>query len=58
MTSYVDGISRNSSAPTSLWEFGHFQPGDWLDQNASPEYPEKALTDNYPVANPFLIKTL
>lgn len=30
---------------------------DWLDPDASPEYPEKALADNHPVASAFLVKT-
>ncbi|KAK6206896.1 bacterial alpha-L-rhamnosidase domain protein [Colletotrichum tabaci] len=58
MKTWIDVIPRNKSGSVHLWDFGLFQLGDWLDPNAPPEEPMKALTDPPLVANAFLVRSL
>ncbi|KAK7431992.1 hypothetical protein QQZ08_001612 [Neonectria magnoliae] len=58
MVTWLDVIPRNKSGCTHLWDFKSFQLADWLDPNAPPDEPFKAVTDPPLVANAFLIKSL
>ncbi|KAF3801245.1 hypothetical protein GCG54_00005399 [Colletotrichum gloeosporioides] len=58
MTTWIEKIPRNKTGPVHLWDFGLFQLGDWLDPNAPPDEPMKAVTDPPLVANAFLIRSL
>ncbi|PNH47724.1 hypothetical protein VD0004_g582 [Verticillium dahliae] len=48
----------NKTGSVHLWDFAAPQLGDWLDPNASPHEPWKAVTDPPLVANAFLIHSL
>ncbi|KAF3346279.1 hypothetical protein VdG2_05538 [Verticillium dahliae VDG2] len=48
----------NKTGSVHLWDFAAPQLGDWLDPNASPHEPWKAVTDPPLVANAFLIYSL
>ncbi|KAF5240365.1 hypothetical protein FANTH_9625 [Fusarium anthophilum] len=58
MTSYLAIIPLGEGNDAYLWDPRRFQFGDWLDPNAPPEHPQKALTEPALVANAFLIKSL
>ncbi|KAF9871101.1 hypothetical protein CkaCkLH20_11518 [Colletotrichum karsti] len=58
MTTWIQVIPRNKTGAVHLWDFNLFQLGDWLDPNAPPEEPMKAVTDPPLVANAFLIRSL
>ncbi|KAL3455072.1 bacterial alpha-L-rhamnosidase domain protein [Aspergillus heterothallicus] len=58
MTSWLESIPRNKSRLTHLWDLSVWQLGDWLDPNAPPEDPQKAVTDPSLVANAFLTRCL
>ncbi|GJC77362.1 hypothetical protein ColLi_00200 [Colletotrichum liriopes] len=58
MKAWIDVIPRNKSGSVHLWDFNLFQLGDWLDPNAPPDEPMKALTDPPLVANAFLVRSL
>ncbi|KAI8235525.1 putative beta-glucosidase O [Colletotrichum sp. SAR 10_96] len=58
MTTWIEKIPRNKTGSVHLWDFGLFQLGDWLDPNAPPDEPMKAVTDPPLVANAFLIRSL
>nr|RBQ92250.1 hypothetical protein FVER53263_11748 [Fusarium verticillioides] len=58
MTSYLAIIPLGGGKHAYLWDPRRFQFGDWLDPNAPPEHPQKALTEPALVANAFLIKSL
>ncbi|KAG7061733.1 glycosyltransferase family 28 domain-containing protein [Colletotrichum scovillei] len=58
MKTWIDVIPRNETGSTHLWDFNLFQLGDWLDPNAPPDEPMKAVTDPPLVANAFLVRSL
>ncbi|KAH6700319.1 bacterial alpha-L-rhamnosidase domain-containing protein [Verticillium dahliae] len=51
-------VPNNKTGSVHLWDFAAPQLGDWLDPNASPHEPWKAVTDPPLVANAFLIYSL
>ncbi|KAH8669858.1 bacterial alpha-L-rhamnosidase-domain-containing protein [Ilyonectria robusta] len=58
MVDWLGVIPRNETGCTHLWDFKAFQLADWLDPNAPPDEPFKAVTDPPLVANAFLINSL
>ncbi|KAL0939907.1 alpha-l-rhamnosidase [Colletotrichum truncatum] len=58
MTTWLENVPRNKTGAVHLWDFELFQLGDWLDPNAPPDEPMKALTDPPLVANAFLVRSL
>ncbi|KAL4860413.1 hypothetical protein BDV12DRAFT_181617, partial [Aspergillus spectabilis] len=58
MRAWLSIIPRATSRLTGLWDPTGFHFADWLDPNAPPENPHKAMTDPILVANAFLIRSL
>ncbi|KAL3492160.1 bacterial alpha-L-rhamnosidase domain protein [Aspergillus germanicus] len=58
MASWLKVIPRNKVRLTHLWDLKGYQLGDWLDPNAPPNDPQKAVTDPTLVANAFLARCL
>ncbi|PKS11753.1 hypothetical protein jhhlp_001742 [Lomentospora prolificans] len=58
MVTWLDVIPRNKTESVNLWDFNLFQLADWLDPNAPPEEPFKAVTEPSLVANAFLIHSV
>ncbi|KAG7139346.1 Alpha-L-rhamnosidase like protein [Verticillium longisporum] len=58
MVAWLDAMPKNKTGSVHLWDFAAPQLGDWLDPNASPHEPWKAVTDPPLVANAFLIYSL
>ncbi|KAL4874578.1 bacterial alpha-L-rhamnosidase-domain-containing protein [Aspergillus karnatakaensis] len=58
MGSWLRAIPRNKDRLTHLWDLKRFQLADWLDPNAPPDDPQKAVTDPVLVANAFLVRCL
>ncbi|KAJ0423204.1 bacterial alpha-L-rhamnosidase-domain-containing protein [Aspergillus carlsbadensis] len=58
MTTWLKVIPRNKDRLTHLWDLKGYQLGDWLDPNAPPDDPQKAVTDPTLVANAFLARCL
>ncbi|SPO06200.1 probable alfa-L-rhamnosidase [Cephalotrichum gorgonifer] len=58
MVTWLNCIPKNKEGPTRLWDLSKPQLGDWLDPNAPPSEPHKALTDGVLVANAFLTHSL
>ncbi|KAH8669425.1 bacterial alpha-L-rhamnosidase-domain-containing protein [Ilyonectria robusta] len=58
MATWIRKIPRNETGHIHLWDMSSFQLADWLDPNAPPENPQKALTDPVLVANAFLVRCL
>ncbi|KAL2803247.1 bacterial alpha-L-rhamnosidase domain protein [Aspergillus granulosus] len=58
MTTWLNAIPRNKGRLTHLWDLKGYQLGDWLDPNAPPDDPQKAVTDPTLVANAFLARCL
>ncbi|KAL4789747.1 bacterial alpha-L-rhamnosidase domain protein [Aspergillus venezuelensis] len=58
MGSWLRVIPKNEERLTHLWDLERFQLADWLDPNAPPDDPQKAVTDPVLVANAFLVRCL
>ncbi|KAL2831036.1 bacterial alpha-L-rhamnosidase domain protein [Aspergillus pseudoustus] len=58
MASWLKVIPRNKDRLPHLWDLKQHQLGDWLDPNAPPDDPQKAVTDPTLVANAFLARCL
>ncbi|KAL3443158.1 bacterial alpha-L-rhamnosidase domain protein [Aspergillus insuetus] len=58
MKSWLKVIPLNKDRLTHLWDLKRYQLGDWLDPNAPPNDPQKAVTDPTLVANAFLARCL